>query len=99
MKRSSVFVLSSLWEGLPNVLIQALIVGTPVVATDCPSGPKEILENGRWGHLVRVGDVQQMADAIVAVLEEGQEEKIPMKVLEEKYSIKSVLNEYLKCIY
>lgn len=65
MKRAAVFVLSSRWEGLPNVLIQALAIGTPVVSTDCPSGPAEILEGGRWGKLVAVGDEVSLASAIV----------------------------------
>jgi glycosyltransferase involved in cell wall biosynthesis len=97
MKRSSVFVLSSLWEGLPNVLIQAMIVGTPVVATDCPSGPKQILENGKWGKLVPIGDEQEMANAILDVFENGHE-KIPMEMLEKEYSTESVLKKYLECI-
>jgi len=65
MARASVFVLSSLWEGLPNVLIQAMVCGTPVVATDCPSGPREILEDGRYGNLVPPGDPKQLAEAIL----------------------------------
>jgi glycosyltransferase involved in cell wall biosynthesis len=64
MKRAAVFVLASHYEGLPNVLIQALGLGTPVVATDCKSGPAEILEGGRWGTLVSLGSVDGLADAI-----------------------------------
>jgi glycosyltransferase involved in cell wall biosynthesis len=68
MARAGVFVLSSLHEGLPAVLIQALACGCPVVSTDCPSGPDEILEGGRHGPLVPVGDHKAMAAAILATL-------------------------------
>jgi glycosyltransferase involved in cell wall biosynthesis len=64
MSRASLFVLSSAWEGSPGVLIQAMACGAPVVATDCESGPREILAAGRFGTLVRVGDVDGMARAI-----------------------------------
>lgn len=73
MARASLFVLSSAWEGLPGVLIQALACGCPVVSTDCPSGPAEILEQGRFGRLVAVGDVAALADAIVWTLDNPPE--------------------------
>jgi hypothetical protein len=65
-----VFVLSSRYEGLPGTLIQAMACGTRVVATDCPSGPSEILEAGRWGRLVPVGDPAALAAAIGAALDD-----------------------------
>jgi len=68
MRRASVFVLSSAWEGLGNVVIEALACGCPVVSTDCRSGPREILEDGRYGELVPVGDDEAMAAAIERVL-------------------------------
>ena len=70
MSRASVFVLSSLYEGLGNVLIEAMACGCPVVATDCPGGPPEILEQGRYGPLVPIGDDAAMAEAILAVLDQ-----------------------------
>lgn len=64
LRKAAVFVLSSVSEALPSVLIEALALGVPIVSTDCPSGPSEILNTSEHGILVRVGDSQQMADAI-----------------------------------
>ncbi len=75
--RADIFVLSSLWEGFGNVLVEAMACGTPIVSTDCPSGPKEILENGENGKLVKTEDVGSLADGIVDLLKD--------KDLQEKY--------------
>jgi glycosyltransferase involved in cell wall biosynthesis len=69
MSRAAVFVLSSAWEGLPTVLIEAMACGTPVVATDCRSGPADILVGGRFGELVPVADPAALAAAILRTLE------------------------------
>jgi glycosyltransferase involved in cell wall biosynthesis len=67
---TNVFVLSSQYEGLPNILIEALALGKKIVSTDCQSGPAEILKYGKYGRLVPTGDPDQLADAILDALEE-----------------------------
>lgn len=69
MSQAALFVLSSLWEGLPTVLIEALACGTNVVATDCPSGPREILAGGKYGKLVATQDPEALANAILETLD------------------------------
>lgn len=68
LKRSRLFVLSSRFEGFGNVLAEALACGTPAISTDCPHGPAEILDRGRYGALVPVGDADRLGDAIAAAL-------------------------------
>jgi glycosyltransferase involved in cell wall biosynthesis len=69
MAKAGVFVLSSAWEGMPGVLIQALACGATVVASDCESGPRELLQGGRFGRLVPVGNVPALAAAIMSTLD------------------------------
>lgn len=70
ISRAELFVLSSAWEGSPNALTEALALGIPVVSTDCRSGPREILEGGRVGTLVPVGDANSLAEAMKRTLAE-----------------------------
>ncbi|WP_093037590.1 glycosyltransferase [Thiocapsa roseopersicina] len=69
MAHADLFAFTSRWEGLGFVIIEALAVGTPVVATDCPSGPREILQDGRIGPLVPVGDASALAAAMLQTLD------------------------------
>lgn len=94
MKNASLFVLSSAYEGLPGVLIQAMACGTPVVSTDCPSGPKEILEGGKWGQLVPVDNVELLAKAMEETL--SQEKYPDVTVRAKDFSVEVGVEKYMK---
>lgn len=96
MKNAKVFVLSSRYEGLGNVIIEAMACGTPIVSTDCPSGPAEILENGRWGRLVPVGDAEAMASAIEAVLDEAVHPDVTTRA--DDFTIQKSVDGYARVI-
>ncbi len=68
IKRASVCVVSSKWEGFCNVVVESMAVGTPLISTNCPSGPIETLDNGKYGELVPVGDSGAISEAILKVL-------------------------------
>jgi glycosyltransferase involved in cell wall biosynthesis len=93
MARAAVFALSSRWEGLPFVLVEAMAVGTPVVSTNCESGPAEILDNGKYGTLVPVGDPQALADGILDILA-GHMHKVEPTWLDQ-FSLPVITQQYL----
>jgi len=96
MAAAGVFVLSSAWEGLPNVLIQAMSLGTPAVATDCRSGPAEITDHGQLARLVPVDDVAAMAAAIESALDEPRQ--LPSADWLARYDEDLVVDRYLQLL-
>jgi glycosyltransferase involved in cell wall biosynthesis len=93
MARASVFVQSSLSEGFGNALVEALACGCPVVSTDCPTGPAEILDNGRFGALVPVGDDAAMANAILATLDSPPEAET-LRGRAQMFSVERAVDRY-----
>ncbi|EGJ32393.1 glycosyltransferase [Moorena producens 3L] len=98
MAQAALFVLSSNREGLPTVLIEAMAVGTPVVATNCKSGPEEILAGGKYGNLVPVGDVEGLAQAMVATLNNPIAPEVLQSRAKEEFSQEKSTTEYLKLL-
>jgi glycosyltransferase involved in cell wall biosynthesis len=94
MRQANLFVLSSGFEGFGNVLVEAMACGTPIVSTACPSGPVEILENGKWGRLVPVGDIDALAAAMAATLDENKHPDVATRAGE--FSVDRAVDGYLK---
>jgi len=99
MSKASVFVLSSIYEGFGNVLVEALALGCPVISTDCPSGPSEILENGKYGKLVSVRKSEDLAKAILDII---RSPKLINQAGAERagmFEVDKIATEYLDTIY
>ncbi len=93
ISQSDVFVLSSEYEGFGMVLVEAMACGCPVVSTDCPSGPAEILDGGTYGHLFPVGDIGEMTNAMDSMLK-SPIEKATLVDRANDFSVQSVVKEY-----
>jgi glycosyltransferase involved in cell wall biosynthesis len=93
MARSGVFAMSSSWEGMPVALIEALTLGVPVVSTNCPNGPAEILANGAYGELVPMDDSPSLAAAILRVLD-GEKKTAPPEWLAQ-FEATKITEQYL----
>lgn len=96
LSRASLFVLSSAWEALPTVLIEALAAGVPIVATDCRHGPAEILDHGRHGRLTPVGDAAALAEAMQDGLAQPRRD-VPGSILQ-PYTLKAAVDAYINLI-
>lgn len=96
MRAAQLFVLSSRYEGLPGVLIQAMACGARVVSTDCPSGPREVLQDGRWGHLTPVGDAEALAAAMTAALDDAQPPDVRLRA--EDFSVTRAVTRYAEVL-
>lgn len=96
MQAATVFALSSRWEGLPGVLIEALYCGSSIVSTDCPSGPREILQDGRYGELVPLGNPRALADGILAGIDKPRLTAGSERY--ERFTDDTVIDQYLQVL-
>jgi glycosyltransferase involved in cell wall biosynthesis len=95
-EKASLTLLTSFYEGFPNVLIESIVLGTPIVSFDCPSGPREILEDGKWGKLVPARDVRALAEAISETLKNPSE--FDLSVRAEFFGVDKAIDKYEKII-
>ena len=99
IKKSDLFVLTSIYEGLPNVLLEAIALNKIVISTNCPTGPKEILLNGKGGILFKVGDYVELAHKIINFSKNKKNYKKKIFIAKKslsKFNYNFNLNEYLK---
>ncbi|MBL0351760.1 MAG: glycosyltransferase [Dechloromonas sp.] len=97
-RQADLFVLSSTGEGFGNVIVEALAAGTPVVSTDCPSGPREILRDGKYGLLVPVGDAHALAKAMAASLT-LQHDRDALMARAQHFTIDKAADQYLALLF
>lgn len=92
-RNASLTLLTSNYEGFPNVLIESIVLGTPVVSFDCPSGPREILDYGKYGKLVEPGNIKGLANAMQNVLENPHQFNLEQRA--EFFSVEKAINKYI----
>lgn len=98
MESADLLVLSSHYEGLPMVLVESLVVGTPIVSTDCKSGPREILCDGKYGKLVPVGDVDALSQAMLQSLQEEHDVE-GLKRRAADFAVDKIAAQYLDLMF
>ena len=96
MARARLFVLSSAWEGLPTVLLEALACGCPIVSTDCPSGPREILDGGAIGPLVPVATTKRLPRGSSGVASPADRRRLRERA--QMFSVDAAVDHYLKVL-
>ena len=97
-RAADAFLLTSVAEGQPLVLIEALAHGLPVVSTDCRTGPAEILAGGTFGRLAPVGDVEVLADSVVASLADEDQDRERLRARAAEFSVDAVVDRYLEFV-
>lgn len=97
MSQASCFVLSSRYEGLPTALIEAMACGCPVISTDCPSGPQEILAGGKYGFLVPIEDSKLLSEAMLSVLEQPRAAE-ELKQRANLFASEHIIPQYLEVL-
>ncbi|WP_372778780.1 glycosyltransferase [Litorivivens sp.] len=98
MQHADGFVMSSLWEGQPIALIEAMVLGKKIVATNCKSGPSGLLSQGKYGALVPVGDVESLAQEIVSLICDSRIYRLDVAVRSMKYSAEVAVNRHLELL-
>ena len=101
LAQSDIFVLSSLLEGFPNVIIEALACGLPIISTNCESGPNEILANNKYGFLTKIMDSEDLAQKMIHLAENNElmtkYSKLSLKRAEDFNQVK-ILKEWITLI-
>lgn len=95
---SDVFVLSSDYEGFGNVIVEAMEYGLPIVSTDCPVGPREILDDGIYGRLVPIDDAEALAEAMFQVASKSND-PVPLQLRAREFSIEKIAKQYIDTIF